>query len=396
MLVNFLLSHYADKNYSNKINLSDIKGARILLSSYSSNLDTLYWTHSLASDFELYHLSTDFLLYYSKKNNFYNLCVLLNSDSHALKECIQILLKNNNFIHYIAYGPIDINFIEKELNNDIDKKLKYSFLLNNGEKFNIQNSPFIKTLKNISFIFSGSSFEFYKDLDNKEWYEKNKSKIILDYKYTFIYFYFKNGYCWLPTGDYSTNLFERSNKVFLYTKNYGKKTERFEIINKACNTNRVVSKEFSDKEVFYFSTNRYAVETSFFYDYNCCKFNLIMESNPPSINVNEQSNFVSEKTLKGLLVSTPAYILLTPSIYKKLSDEGYYFLNKEFGNYSDLSNSYNWKDNYNNFISFLMSSTDNEIDNLFRKSLTESKKNKILVEEYIYSDKIKEINLLFS
>ena len=38
------------------------------------------------------------------------------------------------------------------------------------------------------------------------------------------------------------------------------------------------------------------------------------------------NQFFSEKTLKALMVSTPAYVLLQYSVYRELKDYGFYFV----------------------------------------------------------------------
>ncbi len=64
-----------------------------------------------------------------------------------------------------------------------------------------------------------------------------------------------------------------------------------------------------------------------------------------------------------------------------------YFLNQEFGSYVDFTN-------YERFCEFLKGATESGIDGLFTKAYEYSKHNKKKVEEYIYSDKVKELKLL--
>jgi hypothetical protein len=99
-------------------------------------------------------------------------------------------------------------------------------------------------------------------------------------------------------------------------------------------------------------------------------------------------NFLSEKTLKALMVDTPSYVLLKKEVYDVLKDYGFYFLNSEFGD-EGMSN-------YNEFCDFLTSCSDNEFNNLFNNSFKKSKSNKITLEGYIYSIKDDEIKLLIN
>jgi hypothetical protein len=74
--------------------------------------------------------------------------------------------------------------------------------------------------------------------------------------------------------------------------------------------------------------------------------------------------------------------------YYDLKDYGFYFLNEEFGEYNFS--------NYEKFCEFLKQSDDIILNNLYNKTIDKSKQNKIKLEEYIYSDKIKELNLLLN
>ena len=66
-----------------------------------------------------------------------------------------------------------------------------------------------------------------------------------------------------------------------------------------------------------------------------CKFNLVVETQSLLTFKSEkylidENKFFSEKTLKALMVSTPAYVLLQHNVYHSLKDYGFYFLNEEF------------------------------------------------------------------
>jgi hypothetical protein len=87
-------------------------------------------------------------------------------------------------------------------------------------------------------------------------------------------------------------------------------------------------------------------------------------------------------------VATPAYVLLQEEVYDVLKNYGFYFLNEEFGKYG--------YENYEKFCDFLKNASDKQLDDLFNRTYEKSKLNKIKLEEYIYSDKTKEINLLIN
>ncbi len=46
------------------------------------------------------------------------------------------------------------------------------------------------------------------------------------------------------------------------------------------------------------------------------------------------------------------------------------------------------------FFEFYKTASDKELDDLFAKAFEKSKNNKVILEKYLYEDKVKEINLL--
>ncbi len=114
------------------------------------------------------------------------------------------------------------------------------------------------------------------------------------------------------------------------------------------------------------------------------KFNLVTETQPQETHGVLTGLFFSEKTLKTFLVPTPSYVLLQEEVYNQLIINGFYFLNVEFNN------------NYEEFCKFLKDCTDKDMDILFHNTYHKSESNKLKLEEYIYSKKQKEIDLLFS
>jgi hypothetical protein len=131
-----------------------------------------------------------------------------------------------------------------------------------------------------------------------------------------------------------------------------------------------------------------------------CKFNLVVETQSlltfkSEKYLTDENKFFSEKTLKALMVSTPAYVLLQHDVYHSLKDYGFYFLNEEFGEYENENSDY-FTENYKRFCEWLTNASDSDMESLFNKAYEKSKYNKVKLEDYIYSDKVKEINLLIS
>ena len=227
------------------------------------------------------------------------------------------------------------------------------------------------------------------------WQEQNNNKFIIDYKYAFTCFYIKLGFSYFQKGEQGFKVSNRENKVFLYSKSPNKDSEhpRYSSILKALETNKILNKSYTDEDWFWYFANYNYYHTPFINDYNLCKFNLIMETQSINSSDSEEdlkntNQFFSEKTLKGLLVSTPAYILLQYPVYEELKRYGFYFLNEEFGEYT--------YSNYERFCEWLKNCSDIEFDEMFNKAFEKSRKNKELVETYIYSDKEREINLLIN
>ncbi len=202
-----------------------------------------------------------------------------------------------------------------------------------------------------------------------------------------IYYYIKLGFCYFQKGEHLFDNCNRLNKVFMYTKT--KDAHRENQINIAIETGKIYNKEFDQDDWYWYYHNYNNYHIPFIIDYNICKLNIINETNP--IIFEDEKNtphFLSEKTLKGLFVPTPSYLLLQKQVYNDLKSYGFYFLNEEFES--------DGIENYKNFCSFLKNATDDEIDQMYQKTKVKSEQNKITLEKYISSDKTKEINLLIN
>jgi hypothetical protein len=208
------------------------------------------------------------------------------------------------------------------------------------------------------------------------------NRFILDFRYSLTYFYTKLGFNYFQKGDHLFTNSNRLNKVFLYSKSIS--GERNNTIKSAIDTGKIYEKTYSDEDWFWYFNNYNQYHTPFIVDYNSCKFNLVMETQPQESNGQLVGLFFSEKTIKTFLVPTPSYVLLQEEVYKQLISNGFYFLNVEFNN------------NYKDFCDFLKNSGDKDMGELFELTYHKSKSNKLRLEEYIYSLKQREINLLFS
>jgi hypothetical protein len=386
----------------NKINPEDIFSfidKKIIMSRWDDTISTT-WVHSLTLDREfLCLLENQYLIFYSKKFDlyfFYSLDVEFNDVDFKDK---LLKLTENNFVHIlISHSPFCYKFLTFLSEVEI-KNLKHSLLFLTADPF-LDNRPFdLKLYKKLNYIFSSTNVVKDRNPNDLRWFdnmwlENNINKIYIDHKYSLAYYYFRFGLNFIQNGENLIEISNKKNKVFLYSKtNY--KSNRDIAINMALNSNKIYEKVFSKEDIFFNYRNEDNYHIPFIIDYNICKFNLIMETNKPSNDDDEETYekeniFLSEKTLKGLMVDTPCYILLKPQTYKTLKDYGFYMLNSEFedGEY-DFSN-------YERFCQWLKNCTDIEFNEMYKKAFEKSKKNKELLEKYIYSDKETEINLLIN
>ena len=392
----YINEHFLNKHEST-IDFSDIVDKNIIMSLYDET--TIYWVHNLASDKKLACVTNDWLVFYSEKFHVY-FFYYLKFDGFSNDRFIVSLneVVNKNKYTHLVLSYNSGRLVDYFESNSIEK-FDYSLLNFNSEIFYEKGEKDIVNCKKIKYLFSCTNM-LTKNPDGKGdiasiWQEQNSNKVIIDYKYAFTCFYIKLGFSYLQKGEQGFEVSNRENKVFLYSKSPNKDSEhpRYSSILKALETNKILNKSYTDEDWFWYFANYNYYHTPFINDYNLCKFNLIMEtqtinSHDTEHHIKTTNQFFSEKTLKGLLVSTPAYILLQYPVYEELKRYGFYFLNEEFGEYT--------YSNYKRFCEWLKNCNDIEFDEMFNKAFEKSRKNKELVETYIYSDKEKEINLLIN
>jgi hypothetical protein len=370
------------KDLDNVFNIENFKYKNII---YCQQTDiVIHWVHHLTSDKKLYSVSDKHIIYYSEKFDlyfFYSTFEDYNDIIINLKE----LTKQENYVHFLVCdfrgGNEILNYFEE---NDLHN-FDFSIVNHMGEVIFDTKPKNLIYLNKLKYYFSCSDVLSIKKFGSEIAEIQKTNKFILDYKYSLLYFYSKLGLNNIKTGEHIINNENRLNKVFLYTK-VKSGSQREILINMIKNNSRIKTKEFDTEDWFWNYANYNNNHISFLIDYNICKFNLVMETQPLTKEKNNLSRFMTEKTLKSFLVPTPSYVALQEEIYRDLSNYGFHFLNKEFGDY-DFSN-------YERFCNFLLNSNDKEIDEMFVKNYSYSKLNKLKLEEYIYSDKVEEIKLL--
>ena len=344
----------------------------------------LSWVHNLTQNKILYEESDTYEIYYSNTYDVFFFYFKGEDNNHEnILNNISTLIKDfKNDVHVVLCDFRSIIKVVGLLDRSND--IKFSIVNHVGEMIYNTHPINVKDLKNIKYYFSCS--DLFDENNNISDFQ-NTNKFIKDYRYSLIYFYFKYGYNFIQKGQHIIENCIPKDGIFLYTKSK-KNSQRENLINMILGSSRVVSKEFNETDKFWFGVNNHSVHNTFLIDYNICKFNLVMETQPPYKENNILSRFITEKTLKSLLVPTPPYILMQKDVYDDLKKYGFYFLNEEFGEYNF--------NNYEKFCEFLKKSDDLAFNDLYNKTIDKSKKNKIKLEEYIYSDKIKEIKLLLN
>lgn len=396
--------NFFKNEYIPTIKYSEIVDKNIIMCDYGDT--SLYWVHNLSNDRQFACITDLWLIYYSKKFDVYFFYYLQKNtliENTFINELPNVV--NNNKSTHLVISRISNQEIDYFENIKLDK-FKYSILNFNSETFyETDNFRNIKNCKNISYLFSCTNLldiEKNNKIVNGNWQYENSNKFILDYKYSFDYFYTKFGYCYFQKGEQELKVANRQNKVFLYSKSPSKDSQhpRQKVILRAFETDRIYNKSYSDEDWFWYFANYNTYHLPFTIDYNLCKFNLVVETQSlltfkSEKYLTDENKFFSEKTLKALMVSTPAYVLLQHDVYHSLKDYGFYFLNEEFGEYENENSDY-FTENYKRFCEWLTNASDSDMESLFNKAYEKSKYNKVKLEDYIYSDKVKEINLLIS
>ena len=369
------------ESIENKLSLDDIVGKNII--TCLSRDGVIYWVYYLDPTSENISLNRDYMILYSKKYDTYFI-YFITETLKLVSEKIEFLTKKN-YVHFMlcSFGELQ-NFVDYFESNEIPN-FNYSLVNYMSEPLFEDQPNKLENFKKLKYYFS--STEIFKRINGSnqpsDFQTNYGHKFKLDYKYSLTYFYIKLGFNYFQKGNNIIKVTDRLNKVFLYSKT---KTEwRKILVDKAKDTGRIYDKPYLDEDWFwgFFNYNQYHMP--FYVDYNTCKFNLVTETQPIDGNT-VMHNFLSEKTLKALMVDTPSYVLLKKEVYDVLKDYGFYFLNSEFGESEILS--------YDKFCDFLTSCSDDDFNTLFINSYEKSKNNKIKLEEYIYSIKDDEIKLL--
>jgi len=372
-----LFDKYKDKQ--NVLTIDKIVDSKIILC-VSTDI-VLYWVYYLSPNSDIVSVSNNYIVF--RLNDGEYIVQITNSNENTVMNIVN-LLTEKNYVHFVLCDFDKVNhYITKFESEDI-KNFNYSLVNYMSETvYDTEPRPLDK-LNKIKYYFTSTNVLARSGNQNviSDFQTNMGNRFILDFRYSLTYFYTKLGFNYFQKGDHLFTNSNRLNKVFLYSKSIS--GERNNAIKSAIDTGKIYEKSYSDEDWFWYFNNYNQYHTPFIVDYNSCKFNLVMETQPQESHGQLVGLFFSEKTIKTFLVPTPSYVLLQEEVYKQLISNGFYFLNVEFNN------------NYDDFCSFLKDSGDKDINELFELTYHKSKSNKLKLEEYIYSQKQREIDLLFS
>ena len=372
-----LFDKYKDKQ--NVLTIDKIVDSKIILC-VSTDI-VLYWVYYLSPNSDIVSVSNNYIVF--RLNDGEYIVQITNSNENTVMNIVN-LLTEKNYVHFVLCDFDKVNhYITKFESEDI-KNFNYSLVNYMSETvYDTEPRPLDK-LNKIKYYFTSTNVLARSGNQNviSDFQTNMGNRFILDFRYSLTYFYTKLGFNYFQKGNHLFTNSNRLNKVFLYSKSIN--STRDKSIKEAIETGKIFEKTYSDEDWFWYFNNYNQYHTPFIVDYNSCKFNLVMETQSQESNGQLVGLFFSEKTIKTFLVPTPSYVLLQEEVYKQLISNGFYFLNVEFNN------------NYKDFCDFLKNSGDKDMDELFELTYHKSKSNKLRLEEYIYSLKQREINLLFS
>jgi hypothetical protein len=372
-----LFDKYKDKQ--NVLTIDKIVDSKIILC-VSTDI-VLYWVYYLSPNSDIVSVSNNYIVF--RLNDGEYIVQITNSNENTVMNIVN-LLTEKNYVHFVLCDFDKVNhYITKFESEDI-KNFNYSLVNYMSETvYDTEPRPLDK-LNKIKYYFTSTNVLARSGNQNvmSDFQTNMGNRFILDFRYSLTYFYTKLGFNYFQKGNHLFTNSNRLNKVFLYSKSIN--STRDKSIKEAIETGKIFEKTYSDEDWFWYFNNYNQYHTPFIVDYNSCKFNLVMETQLQESNGQLVGLFFSEKTIKTFLVPTPSYVLLQEEVYKQLISNGFYFLNVEFNN------------NYKDFCDFLKNSGDKDMGELFELTYHKSKSNKLRLEEYIYSLKQREINLLFS
>lgn len=302
----------------------------------------------------------------------------LNTKFCFYKNEVDFLNENTNV--YSGYDKLI--FFAENLNpknkiiekiNTIPNALKI-FIWHYGEVFHKDILKIVQE-RNYDLIYSGSKrpeLEYNESLPNL--------KYIFDPLLSFRFFRYYIGYYWIESLLLNLEIPKYNKKLpklFSYVRAHQSSAWRTDFIKQINGLENLLSKKDSANDAYDLLYPKYK-HFEAINDYLYCNFNLIFETINYK-NVNEW--FLNEKTYKGLFFGKP-FLLVTPyPALNSLKDSGFFILNFEF--IEKIETTDDVEKSIQNFIDWLNSADDLEIETKYNEFLEKSKNNRKVLFEYL-------------
>jgi hypothetical protein len=166
-------------------------------------------------------------------------------------------------------------------------------------------------------------------------------------------------------------------KLFSYVRAYSDSSWRKEYINKINGLLELLQPKDSANDAYDLLYPKYK-HFEAINDYVYCNFNLIFETINP---YNNTEWFLTEKTFKGLFFGKPFLLIAPYPTLNFLKERGFFILNFEFK--ETIQSSVDVQSSIQNFVNWINSTNDEEIETKYNEFLEKSKNNRKVLSEYL-------------
>ena len=311
-------------------------------------------------------------IYYHKK---------LNSKIYFYKYLDDFIKESDEFFNKFKNCIVFAEHLENKLLKDkvdvlksFNPNVKRIFIWHYAEVF---ETSFIRKILDIGydFILSGSKRRAFESL----------SYFHFDLLFPFRYFRYFIGYYYLeelvnniPLPKYNKS----KSKLFSYVRAYGNSSWRNRILNANPSIVNMLNPKDSANDAYDLLYTKYK-HFEAINDYIYCNYNLVFETLDYR---NNNERFVTEKTFKALFFGKPIILAACSDTLNELKNMGFYLLNFDF--LENINNAEHVEESITLFSEWLNTTSDEEIEERYNKSLEKSIQNRHKLMEYLndYSD----------
>lgn len=313
-------------------------------SSFDSDNKQIYYHKKLNTKFYFYREDKNFLneddSFFESFDNSLFFLESLNPNAYLLFDKVD-KIKNKKILYVWHYGEV----FHKDIYSVVEKR-NYNLILSGSKR------PELETYENYVF----------------------------DPLLPFRYFRYYIGYYWLE--DLLNKLeppkYDKTiPKLFSYIRAYSDSSWRTEYINKINGLIELLTSKDSANDAYDLLYPKYK-HFEAINDYLYCNFNLIFETINP---YNNSEWFLTEKTFKGLFFGKPFLLIAPYSTLNFLREKGFFILNFEFN--ETIQSSVDVQNSIQNFVNWINSTNDKEIETKYNEFLEKSKNNRKVLFEYL-------------